>query len=166
VATEVRSLAQRSSQAAKDIKELIVSSGAQVEEGVRLVNQAGSSLNEIVKSITEVAGVVADIANASMEQSTGIEEVNRALTQMDEVTQQNSALVEENAATASKWRSSACKAGTVRPNPRSRWSSPQKRLCQPNGRNAASPCPRCRSFLDTSRKPRPLPEPDVRPRGG
>ena len=100
VATEVRSLAQRSSQAAKDIKELIVSSGAQVEEGVRLVNQAGSSLNEIVKSITEVAGVVADIANASMEQSTGIEEVNRALTQMDEVTQQNSALVEENAATA------------------------------------------------------------------
>jgi methyl-accepting chemotaxis protein len=100
VATEVRSLAQRSAQAAKDIKELIVSSGAQVEEGVRLVNQAGSSLNEIVKSITEVAGVVADIANASMEQSTGIEEVNRALTQMDEVTQQNSALVEENAATA------------------------------------------------------------------
>jgi methyl-accepting chemotaxis protein len=100
VATEVRSLAQRSSQAAKDIKDLITNSSGQVKEGVELVNKAGSSLKEIVESIKKVADIVADIANASAEQSTGIEEVNKALTQMDEVTQQNSALVEENAATA------------------------------------------------------------------
>jgi methyl-accepting chemotaxis protein len=100
VATEVRSLAQRSSQAAKDIKDLITNSSGQVKEGVDLVNRAGTSLKEIVDSIKKVADIVADIANASAEQATGIEEVNKALTQMDEVTQQNSALVEENAATA------------------------------------------------------------------
>jgi uncharacterized phage infection (PIP) family protein YhgE len=96
----VRSLAQRSSQAAKDIKDLIVSSGGQVKDGVELVNQAGTSLTEIVTSIRRVADIVADIANASAEQAGGIEQVNKALNQMDEVTQQNSALVEENAATA------------------------------------------------------------------
>jgi methyl-accepting chemotaxis protein len=100
VAAEVRTLAQRSSQAAKDIKDLINNSNGQVKEGVNLVGQAGAALIEIVESIKEVAAVVADIASASSEQATGIEQVNKALTQMDEVTQQNSALVEENAATA------------------------------------------------------------------
>jgi methyl-accepting chemotaxis protein len=100
VASEVRSLAQRSSQAAKDIKDLIVNSSAQVQEGVDLVNRAGSSLGEIVESIKQVAGIVSDIANASAEQATGLEQVSKALVQMDEVTQQNSALVEQNAATA------------------------------------------------------------------
>ncbi|MBI3705097.1 MAG: HAMP domain-containing protein, partial [Rhizobiales bacterium] len=100
VASEVRSLAQRASQAAKDIKDLITNSNGQVKEGVDLVNKAGASLNEIVESIKKVADIVADIANASAEQATGIEQVGKALTQMDEVTQQNSALVEENAATA------------------------------------------------------------------
>jgi methyl-accepting chemotaxis protein len=100
VASEVRSLAQRSSQAAKDIKDLIVNSSGQVQEGVDLVNRAGSSLGEIVQSIRQVAGIVSDIANASAEQATGLEQVSKALVQMDEVTQQNSALVEQNAATA------------------------------------------------------------------
>jgi methyl-accepting chemotaxis protein len=100
VASEVRSLAQRSSQAAKDIKDLIVNSSGQVQEGVELVNRAGTSLNEILASIKKVAGIVSDIAAASAEQATGLEQVGKALTQMDEVTQQNSALVEENAATA------------------------------------------------------------------
>jgi methyl-accepting chemotaxis protein len=100
VASEVRSLAQRSSQAAKDIKTLISNSTAQVQEGVELVNRAGTSLHEIVESIKQVASIVSDIAAASAEQATGIDEVNKALNQMDEVTQQNSALVEENAATA------------------------------------------------------------------
>ncbi|HUI14709.1 MAG TPA: nitrate- and nitrite sensing domain-containing protein [Xanthobacteraceae bacterium] len=100
VATEVRSLAQRSSQAAKDIKDLITNSSSQVKDGVDLVNRAGSSLTEIVASIKKVAGIVSDIAAASAEQATGLEQVNKALAQMDEVTQQNSALVEENAATA------------------------------------------------------------------
>jgi methyl-accepting chemotaxis protein len=100
VASEVRGLAQRSSQAAKDIKNLISSSSIQVQEGVDLVNQAGTSLSEIVASIKTVSEIVANIANASAEQSTGLDQINKALAQMDEVTQQNSALVEENAATA------------------------------------------------------------------
>jgi ABC-type transporter Mla subunit MlaD len=100
VASEVRSLAQRSSQAAKDIKDLITNSNSQVKDGVALVNQAGTALNEIVDSIRKVADIVSDIAAASAEQSTGLEQISKALAQMDEVTQQNSALVEENAATA------------------------------------------------------------------
>jgi methyl-accepting chemotaxis protein len=96
----VRTLAQRSSQAAKDIKDLITNSNNQVKDGVDLVSKAGGALTEIVKSIKAVSVVVAEIASASVEQASGIEQVNKALAQMDEVTQQNSALVEENAATA------------------------------------------------------------------
>ncbi len=96
----MRSLAQRSSQAAKDIKDLITNSSSQVQEGVGLVNQTGTSLTEILDSIKQVADIVAEIASASEEQSTGIDQINKALNQMDEVTQQNSALVEENAASA------------------------------------------------------------------
>ncbi len=100
VASEVRTLAQRSSQAAKDIKSLIVDSGNQVQGGVKLVNAAGESLNEIVDSIKRVTDIVSEIAAASNEQSTGVEQINSAVSQMDEMTQQNSALVEENAAAA------------------------------------------------------------------
>lgn len=100
VATEVRSLAQRSSQAAKDIADLITNSGGQVKEGVQLVNQAGAALEQIVASIREVASLVSDIAAASAAQAVSVAEVSKALSQMDEVTQRNSALVEENAATA------------------------------------------------------------------
>ena len=100
VASEVRSLAQRSSQAAKDIKDLITNSSTLVQDGVQLVNRAGTSLKEILDSIKQVADIVADISTASNEQAGGIEQINKALTQMDEVTQQNSAMVEENAATA------------------------------------------------------------------
>jgi methyl-accepting chemotaxis protein len=107
VASEVRTLAQRSSQAAKDIKGLITNSSGQVQEGVKLVNQAGGALVEIVESIKEVAAIVSEIAAASVEQATGIEQINKALNQMDEVTQQNSALVEENAATAKTLESQA-----------------------------------------------------------
>ena len=98
VASEVRSLAQRSSEAAKDIKGLIVESGRQVKDGVKLVNDAGTSLTEIVDSIKRVADIVSEIAAASKEQSTGVEEINNAVSQMDEMTQQNSALVEQSAA--------------------------------------------------------------------
>jgi methyl-accepting chemotaxis protein len=100
VAAEVRSLAQRSSQAAKDIAQLITTSTGQVKDGVQLVDQAGAALNEIIDSVKSVADTVSDIASASREQSVGIEQVNKALTQIDDVTQQNAALVEENAATA------------------------------------------------------------------
>ncbi len=100
VAAEVRSLAQRSAQAAKDIERLILTSGEEVKDGVALVNQAGAALTEVRDAIAAVADIVAAIAAASAEQSSGVEEVNKALTQMDDLTQRNSALVEENAATA------------------------------------------------------------------
>jgi methyl-accepting chemotaxis protein len=98
VASEVRSLAQRTSVAAKDIKGLIGESGRQVKEGVKLVGNAGGSLGEIVTSINRVADIVAEIAAASKEQASGVEEINKAVTQMDQMTQQNGALVEESAA--------------------------------------------------------------------
>jgi methyl-accepting chemotaxis protein len=100
VASEVRSLAQRSAQAARDIKELLTSSAAQVRDGVGLVNTAGAALGEILTSIDAVADIVSDIAAASAAQTSGLEQVNKALAQMDHVTQENAALVEANAATA------------------------------------------------------------------
>src|SRR5450830_1366556 len=101
VATEVRSLAQRSAAAAKEIKVLIDDSVANVEEGSKLVAQAGATMEQVVSSVRRVTDVVSEISAASAEQSDGIEQVNQAITQMDEVTQQNAALVEE-AAAASK----------------------------------------------------------------
>jgi len=98
VAAEVRNLAQRSASAAKDIKSLIKDSVEKVDEGTRLVNESGQSLEEIVASVKKVSDIIAEIAAASQEQSAGIEQVNKAVTQMDEMTQQNAALVEEAAA--------------------------------------------------------------------
>ena len=100
VATEVRNLAQRSAAAAKEIKGLISDSVGKVEQGSKLVNQAGSTMNEILSSIQRVTKIVTDIAEASREQSSGIEQVSLAVSQMDEVTQQNAALVEQAAAAA------------------------------------------------------------------
>ena len=98
VASEVRNLAQRSATAAKEIKELIKDSVGKVEDGSKLVDQSGQTLEEIVNSVKKVSDIVAEIAAASQEQSTGIEEVNKAVSQMDEMTQQNAALVEQAAA--------------------------------------------------------------------
>lgn len=95
VAAEVRNLAQRSSSAAKEIKKLIDDSVSKIGAGSKLVEQAGSTMKQIVESVKRVTDVVEDISTASREQSTGIEEVNRAIGLMDEVTQQNAALVEE-----------------------------------------------------------------------
>jgi methyl-accepting chemotaxis protein len=96
VAAEVRALAQRSSQASKEIKGLIGESSQQVRAGVEMVNKAGSSLSEIVSSVHRVAGIVAEIASASREQSAGVQEVDDSVTQMESVTQKNAALVEES----------------------------------------------------------------------
>jgi methyl-accepting chemotaxis protein len=98
VATEVRSLAQRSAAAAKEIKELIGDSVSKVEEGSKLVAQAGSTMEQVVSSVRRVTDVVSEISAASSEQSDGIGQVNQAIAQMDEATQQNAALVEEAAA--------------------------------------------------------------------
>jgi methyl-accepting chemotaxis protein len=100
VAAEVRSLAQRSAGAAKEIKQLITDSVLKVEEGSELVDHAGRTMGEIVTSVKRVTDIIADIAAASVEQSTGIEQVNQAIVQMDEGTQQNAALVEEASASA------------------------------------------------------------------
>lgn len=100
VASEVRILAQRSGEAAKDIKNLIHDSNSQVREGVQLVGETGSSLENIVESIKRVADIVSEIAAASQEQASGVGEINAAITQMDEMTQQNAALVEESSASA------------------------------------------------------------------
>lgn len=95
VANEVRALAQRSAQASKDIKELISGSDNQIQEGARLVGEAGAALNEIVTSVTRVADHVSEIAVASQEQTSGIDQVSTAIGGMDETTQQNASLVEE-----------------------------------------------------------------------
>ncbi|WP_279342449.1 methyl-accepting chemotaxis protein [Geotalea sp. SG265] len=100
VAAEVRSLAQRSAAAAKEIKALIEDSVSKVEDGSRLVEEAGHTTQEIVTSIKRVTDIMAEISAASLEQSSGIEQVNTAITQMDDVTQQNAALVEQAAAAA------------------------------------------------------------------
>ncbi|QKY06836.1 methyl-accepting chemotaxis protein [Janthinobacterium lividum] len=100
VATEVRNLAQRSSQAAKEIKDLIVDSGSKVEAGSKLVDSAGATMQDIVVSVQRVADLMGEIASASQEQSQGIAQVNATVTQMDDATQQNAALVEEAAAAA------------------------------------------------------------------
>jgi methyl-accepting chemotaxis protein len=100
VAGEVRTLAQRSASAAKEIKDLIGESGNRVDEGSKLVEEAGSTISEVVQSVKRVADIVGEISSASEEQRTGIEQVNQAVTQMDQVTQQNAALVEEAAAAA------------------------------------------------------------------
>ena len=98
VATEVRNLAQRSAAAAREIKDLIGESVGKVDAGSRLVDGAGSTMQEIVASVRKVSDLIADIALASQEQSSGIEQVNTAITQMDQVVQQNASLVEEASA--------------------------------------------------------------------
>lgn len=98
VASEVRSLAGRSAAAAKEIKTLITDSVSNVSDGCRLVEQAGSTMDEIVVHVRRVADLMGEITTASREQTTGIEQVNQAVGQMDTVTQQNAALVEEAAA--------------------------------------------------------------------
>ncbi|GGB99779.1 methyl-accepting chemotaxis protein [Pseudoduganella buxea] len=100
VASEVRNLAQRSASAAKEIKALIGASVEQVEQGSRLVADAGGTMDEVVSSVKRVADIIGEIASASNEQSSGIAQVNQAIVQMDGVTQQNAALVEEAAAAA------------------------------------------------------------------
>ncbi|HEY1855834.1 methyl-accepting chemotaxis protein [Acidocella sp.] len=98
VATEVRALAQRSADAAKEIKALISASGQQVDTGVKLVGETGKALGRIVEQVAKLNELVSEIAAAAQEQATGLHEVNTAVNQMDQVTQQNAAMVEESTA--------------------------------------------------------------------
>ncbi|MGF6574062.1 methyl-accepting chemotaxis protein [Paraburkholderia sp. GAS333] len=100
VASEVRNLAQRSSSAAKEIKDLIGASVQKIQDGSSLADQAGKTMSEVTRAVARVTDIMGEIAAASTEQSRGIEQVNLAITQMDQATQQNAALVEEAAAAA------------------------------------------------------------------
>jgi methyl-accepting chemotaxis protein len=113
VASEVRNLAQRSAAAAKEIKTLIGDSVAKVDTGTRLVDQAGTTMEEIVESVKRVTDIMSEITAASQEQSVGIEQVNQAISEMDNVTQQNAALVEEAAAAAGSLQDQASKLAQV-----------------------------------------------------
>ncbi|MCS0632540.1 methyl-accepting chemotaxis protein [Telluria mixta] len=107
VASEVRSLAQRSAAAAKEIKDLIAASTANVDAGTKLVDQAGTTMGQVVDSIRRVTDIMGEITSATQEQTGGIEQVNQAIGQMDQVTQQNAALVEEAAAAAASMQEQA-----------------------------------------------------------
>nr|WP_307728554.1 methyl-accepting chemotaxis protein [Massilia solisilvae] len=98
VASEVRNLAQRSAAAAKEIKELINDSVERVDDGTKLVGQAGVTMQEIVQSVQRVTDIMTEMTAATREQTAGIEQINLAISQMDQVTQQNASLVEEAAA--------------------------------------------------------------------
>jgi len=109
VAAEVRTLAQRSAAAAREIKELIHDSVGKVDAGSVLVSRAGDTMKEVVAGIQQVTTLVGEIASASKEQTLGIEQVNQAIAQMDQVTQQNAALVEEASASAQSMREQAAR---------------------------------------------------------
>jgi methyl-accepting chemotaxis protein len=111
VAAEVRTLAQRSAQAAKEIKDLIGDSVKKVETGNALVDDAGRQMQEIVAAVKHVADIMNEITEASQEQSVGLEEVNRAVATMDEMTQHNAALVEQAAAAAGAMQARASALG-------------------------------------------------------
>ncbi|HEX7116764.1 MAG TPA: methyl-accepting chemotaxis protein [Steroidobacter sp.] len=100
VAAEVRHLAQRSAEAAKQIRTLILDSVERVDQGTQLVDQAGATMNELVAAIRRVTDIMGEISAASAEQSRGVTQISQAIAQMDEATQQNAALVEESAAAA------------------------------------------------------------------
>jgi len=107
VASEVRNLAQRSAEAAKEIKALILASVGRVAQGTALVDRAGHTMQEVVASVQRVSDIVAEISAASNEQSLGMEQIGQAVIQMDQTTQQNAALVEESAAAAASLKNQA-----------------------------------------------------------
>jgi methyl-accepting chemotaxis protein len=107
VAGEVRNLAGRSAEAAKEIKSLIAASVERVERGTTLVDRAGDTMSEVVNAIRRVTDIMGEISSASAEQSAGVAQVGEAVTQMDQVTQQNAALVEQSAAAAESLRQQA-----------------------------------------------------------
>jgi methyl-accepting chemotaxis protein len=107
VAGEVRSLAQRSADAAREIKGLITASVERVDTGARLVQDAGATMGEIVASVQRVTDIIGEITAAANEQTSGIVQVNGAVTSLDQMTQQNAALVEESAAAAESLRDQA-----------------------------------------------------------
>jgi methyl-accepting chemotaxis protein len=137
VAGEVRNLAQRSAEAAKEIKALIGASVDRVESGSRLVNDAGTTMNEIVASVQRVTDIIGEISAASTEQSQGIVSVKGAIGEVDQMTQQNAALVEESAAAAESLKAQAARLAEVMGSFRLESHSGPVRLAAPSAVPAA-----------------------------
>ncbi|WP_326536229.1 methyl-accepting chemotaxis protein [Pseudorhodoferax sp.] len=151
VAGEVRSLAQRSAEAAKEIKSLIGASVESVDNGTRLVADAGATMTEIVGNVQRVTDIIGEISAAAGEQSSGIGSVNDSVVQLDQATQQNAALVEQSAAAAQSLRDQAQKLAEV---------VSTFRLPGHAGRLApASPAPAAKPAAKPAAAPRPLPKP-------
>ena len=113
VAAEVRALANRSAEAAKEIKELIAASNANVDQGARLVADAGSTMVEVVSSVGTVTHIIAEITSASSEQASGIDQINTSIARLDNMTQQNAALVEQSSAAAESLKAQAAVLGDL-----------------------------------------------------
>ena len=170
VAGEVRSLAQRSADAAKEIKSLINASVEKVESGTALVGNAGATMNEIVASVQRVTDIIGEIRAATSEQSQGIEQVNTAVNQLDQMTQQNSALVEESSAAADSLREQALKltevvalfrvSGSSASTPRPPAPPAPARAAAPR---AATTLPKAKSPAVTARPPPPSQQRRCRP---
>ena len=170
VAGEVRSLAQRSADAAKEIKSLINASVEKVESGTALVGNAGATMNEIVASVQRVTDIIGEIRAATSEQSQGIEQVNTAVNQLDQMTQQNSALVEESSAAADSLREQALKLtevvalfrvnGSSASTPRPPAPPAPARAAAPR---AATTLPKAKSPAVTARPPPPSQQRRCRP---
>ena len=190
VAGEVRSLAQRSAQAAKEIKGLIEDSVTKVGAGSQQVERAGATMQEIVASVKRVTDIMGEISAASEEQSSGIDQVNRAVSQMDEVTQQNAALVEEAAAAAGSLQEQAQRlaeavavfkinAGEVievparqlaqqrsaplMPAPKPAQQEPAKPVAQPEPEPEPAPAPKAAPRLTQVARPKPAGATAARP---
>ena len=138
VAGEVRNLAQRSSVAAKDIKQLIEISVGKVGAGMQQVNRAGATMEQVVSSVKQVTAIMQEISIASREQSIGVDQVNQAIAHMDQVTQQNAALVEEAAAAATRLAEEAASLSQAVSLFNFGKMPPPRRVAMPGGKSGAA----------------------------
>ncbi|MFG6456609.1 methyl-accepting chemotaxis protein [Pelomonas nitida] len=166
VAGEVRLLAQRSAEAAREIKALIGASVERVENGNTLVGEAGRTMNDVVGQVRRVADLISEISTASGEQAKGISQIGEAVSQLDQVTQQNAALVEESAAAAESLRVQADQLATTvaafKLDHASPAAAPRAPAPRP-ARTARPPQPRPAPAASATSQPRPAPAPQARP---
>jgi len=162
VAGEVRTLAQRSAEAAKEIKSLINSSVESVKSGSRLVDESGTALNEIVGAVAKVGDIIAEIAAASVEQTAGVDQINKAIAQLDSGTQQNTAMVEESAAASQRLNDQAAELRSLVAvfNTGAQVSKPARQSAgKKRSRAPAAPARAARPTVSASSQPKAAPSP-------